>query len=156
MAAQTKDYRLNVLSIRKFTKDEEGNRRAKVYRRGDKIPLEQEDADRLLKDGSVTLWSEAPEEEKEAPEATGDAPVAPAAVSGQTADPVLTEGGEEATVEDPNAEPGGGGGDAADTHDDGYDDLDYPALQKAAKDRGLNAGGSAEDIKARLREDDSK
>lgn len=38
---------------------------------------------------------------------------------------------------------------------DEYSGMDYATLQKAAKDRGLNGGGSAEDLRGRLREYDS-
>lgn len=42
-----------------------------------------------------------------------------------------------------------------DTADDDYDDLSYADLQSEAKNRGLNAGGNADELKARLREDDA-
>lgn len=38
---------------------------------------------------------------------------------------------------------------------DRYSEMDYPALQKEAKSRNLNAGGSGDEIRARLREDDN-
>ena len=38
---------------------------------------------------------------------------------------------------------------------DEYSSMDYATLQKTAKDRNLNAGGSADDLRARLREDDA-
>lgn len=37
---------------------------------------------------------------------------------------------------------------------DEYSGMDYAELQQAAKGRGLNAGGSADDLRARLRVDD--
>lgn len=38
---------------------------------------------------------------------------------------------------------------------DGYDAMSYPELQQAAKARDLNAGGSADDLKTRLRDADA-
>lgn len=38
---------------------------------------------------------------------------------------------------------------------DDYGDLSYADLQTEAKNRGLNAGGTADELKARLREDDA-
>lgn len=38
---------------------------------------------------------------------------------------------------------------------DQYSDMDYPTLQKTAKARDLNAGGSGDEIRARLREADA-
>lgn len=54
-------------------------------------------------------------------------------------------------TEGPEAEGQTGG----EPHDvDQYDSMDYSELQQAAKQRNLNAGGSAEDLRNRLREDD--
>lgn len=38
---------------------------------------------------------------------------------------------------------------------DEYDAMEWPELRQAAKDRDLSAGGTADDIKARLREADA-
>jgi len=47
------------------------------------------------------------------------------------------------------------GSDDGDQHDvDEYDAMDYAELQTEAKQRSLNAGGSAQDLRARLRADD--
>jgi hypothetical protein len=53
-----------------------------------------------------------------------------------------------------------GAGAPADSEDDvemvdEYSSMDYADLQQEAKGRGINAGGSADDIRARLREDDN-
>lgn len=37
-----------------------------------------------------------------------------------------------------------------------YGSMDYPTLQRTAKERGLNAGGSADELRARLREADEQ
>lgn len=54
-------------------------------------------------------------------------------------------------VESPDGED-----DASDEQtEDAYDTMEYSQLQAEAKQRGLNAGGSAEDLRGRLREDDA-
>lgn len=68
-------------------------------------------------------------------------------------DPELTLHGDASTeLDDPAA-------DFSDTEDDGepedqYDAMEFQELRDAAKDREINAGGSADDIRARLREAD--
>lgn len=46
------------------------------------------------------------------------------------------------------------GDDDSDVHPDKYTEMNYPSLQQEAKSRGLNGGGSADDLRIRLREDD--
>lgn len=46
------------------------------------------------------------------------------------------------------------GGD--DAENDDYDAMDYRDLQALARERGLNAGGSGDDLKTRLREQDQQ
>lgn len=43
-----------------------------------------------------------------------------------------------------------------DEQEDRYDAMSYPDLQREAKERDLNGGGSAEDLRERLRADDAE
>lgn len=45
--------------------------------------------------------------------------------------------------------------DASDEVDDGYDEMSYPVLQRLAKERTGNGGGSTEELIERLREHDA-
>ena len=54
--------------------------------------------------------------------------------------------GPESPDEDPK-----GSGDGTDGQDDGYDAMSYADLQAEAKSRDINAGGSADELRERLR-----
>lgn len=124
--------------------NEEGNvLRKHRYRKGDDLKdVPQEDLDRLLSLGAA-VDTEAQEDGQDTQEDS----------EGQAA---LT-GGQSAAQE--NAPQGGGEDDEEDESDDDesdeYDEMDYPTLQQTAKERGLNAGGSATDLRERLREADA-
>lgn len=78
-------------------------------------------------------------------------PVEPVQDDGSVAANTLTPSNPESQIEPPAPS----GDDEDDVEEvDQYSDMDYADLQQTAKSRGLNAGGSAEDLRTRLREDD--
>lgn len=130
---------------------------------------------------SVKVGARLPDSTALTPEPTLTTPEAPGALSGQTADEGLREGTEPSpdaiqahqdsldaaakAREEFNEANGGapaqpqaptGDQSTGDTPDDGYEELKYPQLQNLAKSRNLNAGGSSEDLIARLREQDQQ
>lgn len=132
-------------------RDENGDTvtRYSTFGKGDTITLSEDEAERLVRAGGL-----APVEDDEAvlptqfdvnstptpQDPAGTPGVAPAATSGQTADEGLR---------------GAADADGDSTAPDGpdvFEEMDYAALQAAARDRGLPAGGSKEDLKTRLRE----
>lgn len=112
----------------------------RLYRRGDTLEnLTEEDERRLLRAGSIVEESEAASEDTE--DAGG--PEGPDEPSGTLGDP--TEGQDDTTEDSEEPQDG----------TDEFESMSYPELQQAAKDRGLNAGGSGDDLRARLREYES-
>lgn len=161
--------------VKKTTENGETIRTSTIYKKGDKITLSSDDANRLLRSGGIAEIGEDGEpvlatagarlpNSTVVPVSTGDRIESPGALSGQVAD----EGLREATKPSPEAleahaatlaaqeqarkahaeSQGGGGGEVP---DDGYDDLDYPQLQAEAKQRELEHTGKKKEIIARLR-----
>lgn len=121
----------------------------KRYRRGDVVDTSKMDSDRveaLKAKGTLVEKSEFDEDQGDTSEA------AVQATRGGFADTPTGGPAENAgQVESPDGED-----DASDEQtEDAYATMDYAQLQAEAKSRGLNAGGSAEDLRGRLREDDA-
>lgn len=147
------------------------------YRQGDTVELTTEDAERLLVTGGLVPFEEpTPETEVEPADLSeqgfagptlrdlgedlGESPRTPGALSGQTADEGLQDttgatGKPTPPSGEPTPEPEASGSPTTPLPDK-YDSMDYADLQQAAKDAGLNSGGSAADIKARLRMKDAE
>lgn len=119
------------------------------YSKGDTITLSEEDGERLLAAGGVaqpdaevptqfedSLVSVATPQEPH----TDEVGTLPAGLSGQTADEGLRG---DAEAEGDSVAPDG---------EDAFESMSYPQLQAAARERGLSATGSADDLRARLRE----
>lgn len=175
-------YILNTGAMRVVEKNDKGNvTYRKRYKKGDEVDvkhLEDGRLDVLLAAGTLV---ESEDDLSEAVDAGGLAPVSgpfgaasahqdgttPAAPpvepvqteaertgdpdSGSVAANTLTPSNPESQVEPPAPS-----SDDEDVEEvDEYSDMDYPTLQKTAKARDLNAGGSGDEIRARLREDDA-
>lgn len=133
-------YRLTVAAIRVVQSDEKGKvTYRKRYKKGNIVDTSKMDPER------VELFIEkgylVDEDAEDAPEPVEETP---------EQEPVEeSEPQEEAEGEDdePTEED--------DDEQDEYDEMSYPDLQQEAKKRDLNAGGSADDLRARLRESDS-
>ena len=129
----------------------------KRYRRGSEVTLSEGEADRLVRAGGLRLASESGSDSDD--EGLRETLTARAATLGATDPAEVTESpsgvtggdGEEFDLGDPDF-PGEDDGDESEAEEDEFEDMSYPDLQKAAKDRDLNAGGSAEDLRARIRE----
>lgn len=125
--------------------------RYQPYSKGDEVEFTEEEAQRLLDTGGL---AEPNDDEDVTPTQVEDGLIStatpqvphsdpagtlPAAVSGQTADEGLRG--------DADAE----GDSVAPDEQDAFEDMKYPQLQAAARDRGLSPAGSTDDLKARLR-----
>lgn len=160
-------YLLNTEAMRVVQRNERGIvTYRKRYKKGDEVDVSRLEEGRLevfLDKGTLV---ESQDDLTEYPTATSLAP-ASGPYGGATGD--LTEGpgpesegpaseGDEVTEgfnPDADADTGTKSNPDDDVEDvDQYSDMDYSSLQQAAKQRNLNAGGSAEDLRARLREDD--
>lgn len=173
-------YKVNADRHQVIKRDKQ-NRVVSVERlgRGDTVEMSEAEALPLIKAGGLVLATEDTTTPEEVTTPTPQQPAGspgstPAALSGQTADEGLRPATEIAEddlqeipedEESPNADSGAvekaadalGEEDEDDeepTPDDGYETLSYSALQAEAKKRGLNGGGSSQDLIARLREDD--
>ena len=136
------------------------------YVRGDEVDTSHMDEDRvkaLVESGDLS--TEDPNSEKSDDEALADEQTRVAATSGgpvgaegldAAGNPVAPTGEPPAPVEgEGSGDTSGDGGDGSDEHDvDQYDEMDYATLKAEAGKRSLSQGGSAEDLRARLREDD--
>lgn len=121
-------------------------------RRGDKVTMDEADAERLVKTGGLAL---ADQEDSHEPSPEPSTP--PAAVSGQTAEQPSgggADGSEDSTTGQPGASTlSEAGGTVADNYDDATE-WSYGDLQQEAKNRDLSAAGSRAEIVSRLREHD--
>lgn len=176
-------YILNTGAMRVVERNDKGNvTYRKRYRRGDEVDvdhLEEGRLDVLLAAGTLV---ESEDDLSEVQDAGSISPVsgpfgaasahqdgvtvaAPPATpvqdeaaqigdpdSGSVAANTLTPSNPEAYTEPPA--PTNGEDDDVEAVDE-YSDMDYPTLQKTAKARDLNAGGSGDEIRARLREADA-
>lgn len=122
------------------------------YKKGQTVDTSQMEPERVeVLVASGALVSDDGEAHDDAAEQDGP-PVATGTDAGSTATqgpgPVseVDEAGGD-VQEDLDADENAGG--------DLYDGMDYAALKEEAKVRNLNAGGSAEDLRGRLREDDA-
>lgn len=123
------------------------NKAGKVLRkerlsRGDSVDhLSEEQLDRLLSLGAIRDEDDVPEPventEQEHP--------------GQ-------DGGEDSEGQDGagDGQDEDEGGEGGEPEPDEFEDMDYPSLQQAAKARDLNAGGSADEIRARIRQHEAE
>lgn len=150
-------YRVTATSYRRSvrTKDDATGDTVRIrtrYSRNDVVDLPADEAERLVLTGGLVPVDEDGEPDDSTQEAlgltatatpgvpAGTPGVAPGATSGQTADEGL-RGDADAT-----------GDSEAPDGDDVFEDMKYTDLQAAARDRGLSASGSSDDLKARLRE----
>ncbi len=140
-------YILNRERLRIVERNERGSVvYRKRYKRGDEVDTDHIDDARVQNflDTGVLVESEDDLDEPESAGATSP--------TGGPFGAATTGSGEGQGVEEGSDD--GEGSD--DEHDvDQYDAMDYGELQQAAKSRNLNAGGSAEDLRTRLREADS-
>lgn len=160
-------YLLNTEAMRVVNRNERGTvTYRKRYKRGDEVDtskMESEYVEALVAKGTL-VQSESDVAE---PADAGDTPPTSPPFGAATAPSVPGEDGPDAdemegTEQDTGEEekPEGfeeatGEGDDEAEHDvDEYDAMDYADLQQVAKSRDLNAGGSAADLRARLRDDD--
>lgn len=121
----------------------------KRYRKGDVVDtsyMDEVHVENLIEAG-VLVASEDDLDERES--ATGTSPTAPpfGASTDGSGDTIVVPDAERGEVKIP-------ADDETESVDE-YSAMDYASLQKAAKDRGLNGGGSAEDLRTRLREYDA-
>lgn len=151
-------YILNRAQMRVVGKNDKGNvNHRKRYRKGDVVDVSVLDEYRVqtLVDAGVFVTSE--DDLTDTPDAGDTSPVSPpygAATVGSdgTSGPLpvddseQSEGEGEGEKSNPEAED-----DEAGHLVDEFDEMDYPTLQKAAKAADLNGGGSAEDLRVRLR-----
>lgn len=141
-------YILNTEAMRVVTRNERGNvDYRKRYRKGDEVDTSKMDeahVQNLIERGTL-VQSEDDLTEQES--ATGTSPVSgPYGASTE-----VTPETEAAAASTPEAQP-----DSNAVEDvDEYSDMDYASLQREAKERDLSAGGSADDLRARLRADDA-
>lgn len=114
----------------------------KRYKRGDVVDvsyIEDAQVERLLASGALAYEDEEDTDDAESELAADAARARATSSTGSVADLGTT------------ATQAGG----VELESDEYDDMGYSDLQGLAKSRDLNAGGSAEDLRARLREDDA-
>lgn len=137
-------YYLNAEALRVVEKNDRGNVTYRQrYKFGDKVDVSHIDDAQVKNLVNAGRLVQSTDELRGAQSAgatspTGDLVGAGTAPSG--------EGPEAEDTESPSDE---------DEHEvDEYDAMDYAELQQEAKSRELNAGGSAQDLRARLREDD--
>lgn len=152
-------YYLNREALRLVKKDDRGRvTKRKRYRRGDKVDasLLPEDRLELFLDNGTLVESE--DDLDEAVRATAVPPSSPPFGAEST-----PHGEDDEDGPDHNDDPDAPTGEEDDTEpDDGgvvnvdaYEAMDYAELQQAAKSRDLNAGGSAQDLRDRLRAADA-
>lgn len=110
--------------------------------RGDTVEMSEADAERLVKTGGLRLASDA--EPREGSSGTPDYEPGQNGATGGAGDAAARTTGTPASDDDET------GNDSSDK----YDSMSYSELQAEAKSRDLSAGGSTEDLQARLREDD--
>lgn len=133
----------------------------KRYRRGDEVDTSKMDeahVEALIKKGTlVSSEDDLPETES----AGATTPVSPPFGAATAPSTPGTLGPDADEIEGSTPDDGTEDADTADAdvdeeeHDvDAYDSMDYAALQAEAKKRDLNAGGSAQDLRVRLRADD--
>jgi hypothetical protein len=153
-------YILNRAQMRIVGKNDKGNvNHRKRYRKGDEVDVSVLDSDRVqvLVDAGVFVTSE--DDLTEVPDAGdtsgvsgpfGAATVGSDGTSGPLPEdtPVSTQGTADADED--------GDSDSDEDDEEGhlvdeFDEMDYASLQQAAKAADLNAGGSAEDLRVRLR-----
>lgn len=168
-------YILNTGAMRVVEKNDKGNvTYRKRYKRGDEVDvdhLEEGRLDVLLAAGTLVESEDDLSEVQDAgsispvsgPFGAASAhqdgttpaapPVEPVQDEGSVAANTLTPSNPESAIEPPAQTEGEGDDDVEEV--DQYSEMDYPTLQKTAKARDLNAGGSGDEIRARLREDDA-
>lgn len=140
----------------------------KRYKQGDVVDtskIESQQVDNLRASGALVPQADYDAERaRRNPDAEAPALQTVAAPS-HSGEPVSDEQHEESYGTDPEdavfdgSEAGGGEdegeGDGDDTPAPDYDGMDYQALRQTAKDRDLDASGSADDLRTRLREADA-
>lgn len=126
----------------------------KRYSKGDVVDtsrMVESHVENLVSSGALV---ESSDDLSDSPDA-GDTPPSSGPFGGATVDlpesPMPTPQVGDFSTEAENDE---SGDDESEDIDD-YSDMDYASLQAEAKSRDLNAGGSAEDLRARLRADDA-
>lgn len=125
----------------------------KRYRKGDMVPLREDQAQALLRHGAIR----DPEEATEDAEDTGAVPVATEGTEGQSGTDEdsgifnLDDDGKIAGKVDDEGDDDDEDSDAPD-----YEAMDYPELQALAKARTGNGGGSKADLIERLRAHDDQ
>ena len=147
-------YILTTEAMRVVQRNDRGNvTYRKRYKKGDEVDvdrLEEGRLEALLEAGSLVDSSDAEQDDDDAESPQGQ-PVATGTDAGSTA----TQGAGPVSSVD---EAGGDSEDDIEASDDAggdlYDGMSYTELQQEAKSRGLNAGGNAEDLRGRLRDDD--
>lgn len=153
-----REYEVTADDFDRHTLNEDGTRVLKTerYHRGDKVTMPEDEAERLVKTGGLRAVGE------DEPEATPNLAVPTAAVSGQTAEQSLRAGTADATGAGESETEQPGAADASvidnvggDTYDNA-DEYSYADLQDLAKERDLSAGGSRDELVARLREYDQE
>lgn len=139
-------YVLNSEAMRVVERNERGNvTYRKRYRKGDEVDtshMDEAHVASLVEDG---LLVESEDDLSDSVDAGDLAPTSGpfGAATGEPGDATAPEeSGTEQSEDD-------------DALVDEYSSMDYAQLQKAAKDRDLSAGGSADDLRARLRADDA-
>lgn len=126
----------------------------KRYTKGDEVDTSHMDEAHVknLVDSGALVESEG--DLSEAESATGTEPTSPpyGASTQGPGDATLSE----ATSGDGGPDEGNDSSDEDEHEVDRYDGMDYSELQAEAKSRGLSAGGSATDLRGRLRDADSE
>ena len=147
-------YILTTEAMRVVQRNERGNvTYRRRYKKGDEVDvdrLEEGRLEALVEAGSLVDSSDAEQDSDDAESPQGQ-PVATGTDAGSTATqgagPVSQVNEAGGDVEDDLSANENAGGDL-------YDGMNYAELQQEAKSRDLNAGGSAEDLRGRLRDDD--
>lgn len=148
-------YILNRAAMRVVQKNERGNvTYRKRYTRGDEVDVSKMEDEVVEKHLATGVLVDSEKDLDESVDAGDISPVSPpfgAETSAVTEDPadVVDVPEEEGTNTESEENPD----EVEDV--DAYSDMDYASLQQEAKKRDLNGGGSAEDLRARLRADDA-
>jgi hypothetical protein len=149
-------YFLNTSAMRVVDRNERGNvTYRKRYRKGDEVDVSHIDEARvkyLVEKGTLVQS----EDDLSAAQDAGDATPHSGPYGAETSDAPSTLDAPREDGEQESTEGEGEGEGEEEVEDvDEYSEMDYATLQQEAKSRDLNAGGSAEDLRARLREDDA-
>lgn len=159
MSDPKRKYKVLALSHLVVETDKAGNiTKRERHPRGATVEMTEGEADRLVRAGGLVLASDADDEgglsEAEQEQRTsgaaaaggvtgGDGEVHPDHLGPEDDEDLTEEGDDSDEEEEPEPET------------DGLDEMEYADLQQAAKSRNLNAGGSADDLRARIREYDA-